>query len=331
MTVTEAKQKWVQWLKDQVGVTEEGDNIVHKYFDGTWDNQFYGFEMNGQPWCDAFADYSYIANFGMDIGKRMTYQMAGGSAGCALSASYYQQYGAYFNFPEVGDQIFFYVGGGINHTGCVVGVDDNNVYTIEGNSSDAVRQRTYSLHDSKIAGYGRPKWSLTGETEASSQSSNETQKSEITYPDEVSSDGRIHAGDLVKIINGAVWYTGATIPVWAYGMNWFVKSVNGTRAVLNHNEAYTRQIMSPIDTKYLEVVQSQYETTTEEQVQSVVSESEAVSTNTENTYTVQRGDSLWAISQKYLGQGYRYKEIKEANNLTSDIIYPGQVLIIPNN
>lgn len=48
------------------------------------------------------------------------------------------------------------------------------------------------------------------------------------------------------------------------------------------------------------------------------------------TYTVKSGDSLWAIAAKQLGNGSRYKEIKSLNGLTSDTIYAGQVLKLPN-
>ena len=47
------------------------------------------------------------------------------------------------------------------------------------------------------------------------------------------------------------------------------------------------------------------------------------------TYTVKKGDTLWAIAQRYLGSGYKYKEIKDLNALNSDMIYPGQTLKIP--
>ncbi len=49
-------------------------------------------------------------------------------------------------------------------------------------------------------------------------------------------------------------------------------------------------------------------------------------------HTVEKGDTLWAVSQKTLGDGGRYNEIFEANKpmLTHpDKIYPGQVLRIP--
>ena len=47
------------------------------------------------------------------------------------------------------------------------------------------------------------------------------------------------------------------------------------------------------------------------------------------TYTVQKGDTLWRIAEKELGRGTRYPEIKKLNGLTSDTIYPGQVLKLP--
>ncbi len=57
------------------------------------------------------------------------------------------------------------------------------------------------------------------------------------------------------------------------------------------------------------------------------------SNNLENknyfNYTVKKGDTLWAIAQRYLGSGYKYKEIRDLNALNSDMIYPGQTLKIP--
>ena len=49
------------------------------------------------------------------------------------------------------------------------------------------------------------------------------------------------------------------------------------------------------------------------------------------TYTVQKGDTLWGIAKKYLGNGSRYSEIKRLNGLTSDTINVGQVLKLYSN
>ncbi|MCP5086855.1 MAG: peptidoglycan-binding protein LysM [Rhodobacteraceae bacterium] len=49
-------------------------------------------------------------------------------------------------------------------------------------------------------------------------------------------------------------------------------------------------------------------------------------------HTVEKGDTLWAVSKKALGDGNRYNEIFEANKPMlshPDKIYPGQVLRIP--
>jgi nucleoid-associated protein YgaU len=51
-------------------------------------------------------------------------------------------------------------------------------------------------------------------------------------------------------------------------------------------------------------------------------------------HTVQKGDNLWKISEKALGNGSRYTEIFEANKpmlKDPDMIYPGQVLRIPQD
>jgi nucleoid-associated protein YgaU len=51
-------------------------------------------------------------------------------------------------------------------------------------------------------------------------------------------------------------------------------------------------------------------------------------------HTVEKGDTLWAISEKALGSGARYKEIFEANRpmlKDPDEIYPGQNLRIPQD
>ena len=59
-------------------------------------------------------------------------------------------------------------------------------------------------------------------------------------------------------------------------------------------------------------------------------EPEQVSPAVSIVHTVARGDSLWAIATKYLGNGARYGEIKSLNGLSSNVIHPGQKLKIPS-
>jgi len=48
------------------------------------------------------------------------------------------------------------------------------------------------------------------------------------------------------------------------------------------------------------------------------------------TYTVESGDTLWAISERFYGDGSRYLQIADASGISNpDLIEPGQVLTIP--
>lgn len=48
------------------------------------------------------------------------------------------------------------------------------------------------------------------------------------------------------------------------------------------------------------------------------------------TYTVESGDTLWAISERFYGDGNKYQIIADASGIANpDLIQPGQVLTIP--
>lgn len=158
MTVNEAKNKLIAWCKGQTGYTE-GQNNWNKYATGK--ASAYGWDVQNQPWCDVFADCAFIECFGLDAASQLTYQPKGRfSALCSASADYYKENNAWYSYPEIGDQIFFYYSGGINHTGIVTDVSGGFVYTMEGNTSDIVAPRAYGLSSVTIAGYGRPNWSI---------------------------------------------------------------------------------------------------------------------------------------------------------------------------
>lgn len=164
MTKIEAKQKLINWLNSQVGYHEALDGNNKYGADGDWDLKLYGFDASNVAWCDVFSDYAFIHVFGYDVGTKMTFQYPKGYALCRWSAEAYQNNGHWFMEPEEGDQIFFYYGGEINHTGIVVAVNGDNITCVEGNYSDSVSRTYYNWRiSSQIAGYGRPNWSIVTE------------------------------------------------------------------------------------------------------------------------------------------------------------------------
>lgn len=164
MTEKEAKTRIVDWCKSQVGY-HEGYDGTNKYADGQWDTKLYGFSALQVPWCDVFVDAAYISVFGFEDATAMTYQQPAGFAACSLSADAYRRNGAFYQTPEVGDQIFFFYGGAINHTGIVIDVQGDTVICVEGNYSDGVARTQYKRDNQIIAGYGRPNWAVVAEPE----------------------------------------------------------------------------------------------------------------------------------------------------------------------
>lgn len=126
----------------QLGIYEDGGNnrgTMEKYGAGA-----------GNPWCAAFVSWVY----GQDGNCPLNFSASvSGLKSQGEQAGYYSSARNYT--PTAGD-IMIQKENGASHTGIVVGCDGQYVYTIEGNSSDAVRQRRYSLGDySKISGYIR--------------------------------------------------------------------------------------------------------------------------------------------------------------------------------
>lgn len=61
-----------------------------------------------------------------------------------------------------------------------------------------------------------------------------------------------------------------------------------------------------------------------------VDAADIASSGGEEVYTVVKGDTLWGIAQKKLGNGARWQEISKLNGLTSSTIVVGQKLKIPS-
>lgn len=159
MTEKEAKTKLITLARSQVGY-KEGANNFNKYASDPRITRLYGWDVQYQPWCCVFVNWCFMEAFGEETGWQMT---CGGSAACSNQAGLYRGAGRFVSTPAPGDQIFFNVSGGINHTGIVIEVSGSNVKTVEGNYSDGVGIGSYIMGSPKIAGYGRPNWSLAAE------------------------------------------------------------------------------------------------------------------------------------------------------------------------
>jgi hypothetical protein len=113
--------------------------------------------------CDSFVDTVFIHLYGVERAKNL---LNGFSAYTPTSAGYFKAVKRWFSRPEPGDIIFFKNSERINHTGYVHDVSGNTVYTVEGNTSSGnnvvvanggcVALKSYDIHNTRIAGYGRP-------------------------------------------------------------------------------------------------------------------------------------------------------------------------------
>lgn len=160
MTEQKAIESVVTTANSQVGY-REGENNYNKYaaeldpLGLTYGNKQYA------PWCGEFVLWVFYKCFGADDALKMLCSSKPTSIPlCSAGAKYFQSAGRWSDKPSVGDVIFFFVSGAINHTGIVTGVSGNTITTVEGNSSDMVSRRNYGINDSRIAGYGRPKWDV---------------------------------------------------------------------------------------------------------------------------------------------------------------------------
>ena len=176
MTKTQAINKALDIARAEIGYPEKDNSAALDDFGAVGHGNytkyardldripgFYNTKKQGAMWCDIWYDWVLVEAFGPEVAMQLLCQPAGSAgAGCSFSMSYYQQHGQFhLTDPQPGDQIFFtYRPGEISHTGIVEKVDGETVTTIEGNTSDMVARRTYQLGDSRIAGFGRPDWSL---------------------------------------------------------------------------------------------------------------------------------------------------------------------------
>ena len=65
-----------------------------------------------------------------------------------------------------------------------------------------------------------------------------------------------HVNDIVSIKDGAVYTTGAKIPSWVRKKAWIIRSISGNVAIIDKAADGSNSISSPVDVKYLELVQA---------------------------------------------------------------------------
>lgn len=172
-----AAQKLISIALNEVGYREKASNAalddpIANAGGGNWTKYardlaaagYYNGNKNGYAWCECFVDWCFFKAFGKE-GQRIQCQTGDLGAACIYSMQYFQQQGRFDKNPRPGDQIFFYGGGTVGHTGIVTAVSDSIITVVEGNSSDRVQKLTYARTDSRIAGYGHPWYEKAVSTE----------------------------------------------------------------------------------------------------------------------------------------------------------------------
>ena len=116
---------------------------------------WYGFTSRVE-WCACFVSWCADQCGYLDSGAYPKF------SGCVFGMQWFQQRGLWLDGsaePVPGMLIFFdwaTQDGVPDHVGIVERVENNVVYTVEGNSMDMCRQKQYSLGSSVILGYGMP-------------------------------------------------------------------------------------------------------------------------------------------------------------------------------
>ena len=146
----------------QIGYREQGNNRT-KY--GEW------FGMNGAAWCHMFV--SWCANQA-GVPASVVPKTASTDSGMAWfkNKGRFKYKGKYT--PKRGDIVYFKTGR--SHVGIVEYVSGNTLHTVEGNSSDQVKRKTYPLSEATITGYGVPNYKNLNEKESGSSNDDEKKK-----------------------------------------------------------------------------------------------------------------------------------------------------------
>jgi len=182
----------IKIAKNEVGYQEKNStkDLYQKGGSDTGSGNYtkYAVELgqpNGNYWCASFVSWVFYkaANNSANIANAV---MCGGlSPSCENIRTAFRSAKRYITTdPKPGDIVFFQTKtpGQCNHVGIVYANDGSKIYTIEGNSSNSVRDRNYDLSSSKILGYGRPMYD-TNSSFNGMNSSSFSSESQTSYND----------------------------------------------------------------------------------------------------------------------------------------------------
>ncbi|MDJ0371585.1 peptidoglycan-binding protein [Streptomyces sp. H10-C2] len=151
-------------MADTVILTAAGQVGVHEgRSNGNWNNiQRYSDEVpglewsQGQPWCATFVSWVAL--------RAGAASLLPCTASCTTGVGWFQDQGRFSEYPAVGAQAFYGVGGS-EHTGVVERFDATFIYTVEGNTNvngsaegDGVYRRVRERKSARVYGYGYPKY-----------------------------------------------------------------------------------------------------------------------------------------------------------------------------
>ena len=153
--------KIVRWAQAQVGTKENPPGSNKNPYAADMDENFpdfYNTKKQGSDWCSEFCADGFCRTYGeANALKMLSFPKKNLSAGVKYAANYFKQAGKWSDNPVEGAWIFFKKSNGsLYHVGLVEHYDSKRVYTIEGNSGNAVKRHDYLRTSSKIAGYGIP-------------------------------------------------------------------------------------------------------------------------------------------------------------------------------
>lgn len=176
--VIEVAMAEVGYLEKSKSAYTKDKTVLDRKTDGAGSDNYtkYGRDMHAlypavmdfpAYWCDCFVDWCFQKAYGVSNAKALL----GGNFDdyTVNSKALYVKKNAYYKDPQIGDQIFFKNDTRVCHTGIVYKVDSKYVYTIEGNTSGAsdvvsngggVVKKKYGFKNTKIDGYGRPKYDV---------------------------------------------------------------------------------------------------------------------------------------------------------------------------